>query len=84
MLEFLKLEKIEFGGKLGGTFNEMVGHIFSEFVDLQNKFNNSTYDPLDIDTVVSKLCIVIIPYCVHTQASYTVICWFVCLSLFTV
>ncbi len=52
MLEFLKLEKIEFGGKLGGSLSQRVAHIFTEFVDIQNKFNNSTYDPVDIDSEV--------------------------------
>ncbi|XP_064397591.1 dynein beta chain, ciliary-like isoform X3 [Halichondria panicea] len=49
VVEFLKLEKIVFGGKQGGSLSVMVVQIFTEFVDLQNKFNNTTYDPLNID-----------------------------------
>ncbi len=33
----------------------MVVQIFTEFVDLQNKFNNTAYDPLDIDKEVREL-----------------------------
>ena len=37
---------------MGGSLGDMVVQIFTEFSELQNKFNNSTYDPLDVDNEV--------------------------------
>ena len=50
--EFLKLEKIEFGGIQGRCLSEMVVHIFTEFQELTGKFTNSTYDALDVHNKV--------------------------------
>jgi dynein heavy chain len=46
-LEYLKLEKVAFGGSKGQVLTGMVMNIFNEFNELMNKFTNSAYDPLD-------------------------------------
>ena len=46
-LEYLKLEKVAFGGSKGQVLTGMVMNIFNEFNELMNKFTNSSYDPLD-------------------------------------
>ena len=46
-MEYIKLEKVAFGGSKGQVLTGMVMDIFSEFTELMNKFTNSTYDPLD-------------------------------------
>ena len=46
-LEYLKLEKVAFGGSKGQVLTGMVMDIFNEFTEIMNKFTNSTYDPLD-------------------------------------
>ena len=48
ILEFLKLEKIQFGGSKGNCLVEMVGQVFAEFTELQKKFTYSSYDPMDL------------------------------------
>ena len=47
VLEYLKLEKVAFGGSKGQVLSGMVIDIFTEFTEMMNKFTNSTYDPLD-------------------------------------
>ena len=55
VLEFLKLEKVEFGGVKGRCLSEMVAQIFNEFQELMNKIGSSTYDPLDLSSKVPAL-----------------------------
>ena len=55
--EFLKLEKIEFGGIKGRSLGEMVANIFNDFQEMMNKFSSSTYDPLDMDNHVSYVTV---------------------------
>ena len=57
-MEYLKLEKVAFGGSKGQVLTGMVMNIFSEFNELMNKFTSSSYDPLD-DT--SDVCSMSIP-----------------------
>ena len=52
MIEFLKLEKVEFGGVKGLSLGEMVVQIYNEFQELMSRFTNSTYNPLDVNNGV--------------------------------
>jgi len=52
VLEFLKLEKVEFGGVKGLSLGEMVVQIYNEFQELMSRFTNSTYNPLDVNSGV--------------------------------
>ena len=49
-MEFLKLEKIEFGGCKGQSLGQMIGQIFNSFNELTKKFTFSSYDPTDLGT----------------------------------
>ena len=44
--EFLKLEKIEFGGLQGKCLGDLVQQMFADFQELMNKLTNKSYDPL--------------------------------------
>lgn len=55
--EYMKLEKIEFGGIQGRCLSEMVTHIFTEFQELTGKFSSRTYDALDVHNQVSECTI---------------------------
>ena len=46
-LEFMKLEKIEFGGIKGKVLSSEVMHIFEEFNEVYKVFSERTYDCLD-------------------------------------
>ena len=52
VLEFLKLEKVEFSGVKGRSLGEMVEQIYNDFQELMSKFTNSTYNPLDVNNKV--------------------------------
>ena len=45
--EYIKLEKIEFGGISGGSLSLQVVHLFDEFNSAFKVFQESSYDPLD-------------------------------------
>uniref|UniRef100_H2ZKA8 AAA+ ATPase domain-containing protein n=1 Tax=Ciona savignyi TaxID=51511 RepID=H2ZKA8_CIOSA len=45
--EFMKLEKIEFGGVKGRVLSQLVLNIFDGFQDLYKVFGERTYNPLD-------------------------------------
>lgn len=45
--EYLKLEKIEFGGISGGALSLQVVHLFDEFNKEYKKFQEANYDPLN-------------------------------------
>ncbi|XP_031759446.1 dynein heavy chain 11, axonemal [Xenopus tropicalis] len=47
MLEFQKLEKLEFGGKKGKALNEKIFNLNEEFQDNSKVFKESTLDPTD-------------------------------------
>ncbi|XP_060681399.1 dynein axonemal heavy chain 11-like isoform X1 [Hemiscyllium ocellatum] len=49
MLEFQKLERLEFGGMKGKILSEQVSKMNNEFLECCNVFKESTYDPLDYD-----------------------------------
>ena len=46
-VEFMKLEKIEFGGHKGKMLSTQVINIFDEFNDHYKVFNERSYDALD-------------------------------------
>ena len=46
-LEFMKLEKVEFGGIKGKMLSSQVVQVFEEFQELYNLFTERTYDSLD-------------------------------------
>ena len=52
-MEFMKLEKIEFGGHKGKMLSTQVVQIFDEFNDHYKIFNERTYDSLDTNDDVS-------------------------------
>ncbi|XP_062957128.1 dynein axonemal heavy chain 11 [Cynocephalus volans] len=47
MLEFEKLERLEFGGTKGSILNEQIHEMNEEFMELCKVFKQSTYDPSD-------------------------------------
>ncbi|EHB17858.1 Dynein heavy chain 11, axonemal [Heterocephalus glaber] len=51
MLEFEKLERLEFGGTKGAILNEQIHEMSEEFMDLCNIFKQSTYDPSAYDNM---------------------------------
>lgn len=50
--EFMKLEKIEFGGVKGRVFSQLVLELFDKFQDTYRIFGERTYNPLDPETTV--------------------------------
>lgn len=54
VMEFMKLEKIEFGGIKGKMLSSQVVQIFEEFNELYKVFTERSYDSLDpLDEVFS-------------------------------
>lgn len=53
-LEFLKLEKIQFGGSKGKCLVEMVAQIYAEFTELIKIFTSSSYDPMVLTAKVGR------------------------------
>ncbi|XP_078394996.1 dynein axonemal heavy chain 11-like [Cetorhinus maximus] len=49
MLEFQKLEKLEFGGMKGKMLSEQISKMNSEFLESCKTFRESTYNPLDYE-----------------------------------
>ena len=47
MIEFLKLEKVEFGGLRGRSLSEAVQEMFTDFNDMVTQLSGKSYDPLD-------------------------------------
>lgn len=52
MLEFEKLEKLEFGGIKGKCLNAQICKLNEEFIESCNTFKEKTYDPLDYNNMV--------------------------------
>ena len=52
MLEFLKLEKVEFGGLRGRSLGEMVQTMFTDFQELMAGLSGKNYDPMDLSNMV--------------------------------
>jgi len=52
-IDFLRLEKVEFGGAKGKALSTKVFKIFEEFKEEFEKFSNKKYEPLDPDGKVS-------------------------------
>ena len=53
--DFLKLEKVEYGGVKGKSFSTQTEEMFAEFNELYKIFSDSTYDPLDLEDDVRYL-----------------------------
>nr|XP_051708760.1 dynein axonemal heavy chain 11 isoform X1 [Oryctolagus cuniculus] len=51
MLEFEKLERLEFGGSKGTILNEQIREMSEEFLELCQVFKQSTYDPSDCENM---------------------------------
>ncbi|KAH0627401.1 hypothetical protein JD844_003041 [Phrynosoma platyrhinos] len=51
MLEFERLEKLEFGGIKGKTLNDKIYKLSEEFIESCNIFKERTYDPTDYSNV---------------------------------
>ena len=47
MMEFLKLEKIEFGGIRGQSLSELVQQMFTNFTTMMTQLTEKNSDPLD-------------------------------------
>lgn len=60
ILEFEKLERLEFGGTKGAILNGQIHKMIEDFMELCEVFKQSTYDPSDYNnTVILYLCIFI-------------------------
>ena len=62
MIEFLRLEKIEFAGVKGHVLSDLVLRMFEDFTELSNVFQSRSDDPLDINNTVSVQCVMYIQY----------------------
>ncbi|XP_030057583.1 dynein axonemal heavy chain 11 [Microcaecilia unicolor] len=51
IMEFQRLEKLEFGGDRGKALNEKVSHLNEEFIGSCKVFQESTYNPLDFNSM---------------------------------
>ncbi|KAG8514707.1 Dynein heavy chain 11, axonemal, partial [Galemys pyrenaicus] len=51
ILEFEKLERLEFGGTKGAILNEQIREMCEEFTELCKVFKQSTYDPSDCNNM---------------------------------
>ena len=54
-MEFNKLEKVEYGGSKGQTFSEKTEQMFSSFVELTQRIQQKSCDPLDTADDVSDI-----------------------------
>ena len=52
ILEFEKLERLEFGGSKGAVLNAQIHSTSEEFIECCKVFQQSTYDPSDCDDMV--------------------------------
>lgn len=60
ILEFEKLERLEFGGSKGAILNGQIQEMSEQFMELCKVFKQSTYDPSDYNNmVILYLCIFI-------------------------
>lgn len=58
ILEFEKLERLEFGGTKGAILNGQIHEMSEEFMELCKIFKQSTYDPSDYNNmVILYLCV---------------------------
>ena len=81
-MEFMKLEKIEFGGIKGKMLSAQVVQIFEEFNELYKVFTERSYDSLDpLDEV--NLAIILTGYAIITarKRSLRRSCFYTCLSV---
>ncbi|XP_069504355.1 dynein axonemal heavy chain 11 [Ambystoma mexicanum] len=51
MVEFQKLEKLQFGGNKGNAMNETINHLNEEFLECCTVFKESSYDPTDYNNM---------------------------------
>ena len=59
MHDFLKLEKIEYGGIKGNQLSQVTEGIFNEFQEHFKIFTESTYNPLDLEDDVRRRAIIL-------------------------
>lgn len=52
MIEFLKLEKIQFGGIRGQHLSDSVLEMFNNFQGMISSLSDKNYDPLDLNCMV--------------------------------
>lgn len=52
IMEFEKLERLEFGGTKGAILNGQIHEMTEEFMELCKIFQQSTYDPSDYNNMV--------------------------------
>ena len=55
LLEFLRLEKMDFGGVSGQHLSELTVQMYEEFNELVNTFQSRGDDPMDTSNSVSML-----------------------------
>lgn len=60
VLEFEKLERLEFGGTKGAILNGQIHEMSEEFMELCKIFKQSTYDPSDFNNTVILYCCIFI------------------------
>lgn len=60
ILEFEKLDRLEFGGSRGAILNEQIREMSEEFTELCRVFKQSTYDPSDYYNMV--ICIFVFSF----------------------
>ena len=53
VMEFNKLEKVEYAGSKGQTFSEKTEQMFTNFVELTQRIQQKSCDPLDTASDVS-------------------------------
>ena len=53
MKDYMKLEKVEFGGTHGQCYSDMVACLFRDFQDLSSRISNCSYNALDLKSQVS-------------------------------
>ena len=51
--QFLRLEKIEFGGVRGQMLSDLVADMFTEFTEESSQFQSLAKEPLDISNTVN-------------------------------
>ena len=51
--QFLRLEKIEFGGIRGQVLSDLVAEMYTKFTDLSSQFQSQIKDPMNITNTVS-------------------------------
>lgn len=59
MLDIQRMEKLEFGGLKGKLYSEQAAQMYSEFINHCQALQHSDNNPLDIDTQVKHVSLVL-------------------------